>query len=92
MQAILTKAWGSLKAWFAAPAIDGEGTCAPTQLSIDVLVAPAGSTLVVRCPASVSMAHRLRIREMLEKRSATDGVKFVLLEADWEAFVIGAPE
>jgi len=61
-------------------------------IRLEALIAPSGSTVVLRCSQHLGPKERDRIRAVLEERSASGEVQFVLLEGGWEACVIGAPE
>ncbi len=65
---------------------------AAAPIRLEAIVAPAGSTVVLRSPQILSQEQREQVTSLLKERSKTDGIRFVLLDGEWEAVVIGAPE
>ncbi|WPG35151.1 hypothetical protein [Variovorax sp. EBFNA2] len=61
-------------------------------IHLEALVAPPGSTVVLRSPRPLSPEQRADLRAYAMKRRNEVGVHIVLLDGEWEAVVIGAPE
>lgn len=65
----------------------------PRPIPLETLVAPAGSTVLLRTAGSLSAAQRQKIQAALVQASERNGVRFFLLAgSEWEATVIGATE
>lgn len=60
-------------------------------ISLHALVAPPGSTVVVRFQ-SLAPEQRESLRNHIADLNKTGAVRFVVFEGEWEACVIGAPE
>lgn len=65
----------------------------PQPIPLEALVAPAGSTVLLKTADALTDQQIQRIREALDLEHERTGVKFFLLfGSEWEATVIGATE